>query len=289
MTDLEKMIRQASQGVESNKAKIEAVQNYNAAQIKKARQTNEAPVPMKSMPTASTVDLSGSKNMSNHPFMYLQNQKTMLQNQLNSLHQQMDKEAKLLKNAEMKMRGNQIPPVGPQSLQHNLAQGLSSKLMPGNLGDINKIAWPFWFTSTKATCPPNTAINGNVTVTQEAAFIALSYTKAVFLEETGSPGQYQYIDPNQPDDSGKSNGLTFLLRDSQSSRQFMNRAIDINQIGFWKYPTVLPVPQLFLPNSNIEFTFQNNTNDLTYRPYISIFGLRVRIDHAKDILSTVTG
>jgi hypothetical protein len=241
-------------------------------------------------PTASTIQFSGGNPMqTKHPFNYLLKQKTILNNQLNQLQSQMNKEHALLKQAESKMRGNLVPTEGPVSMAHNLAQGLNEKMMPGNLGDINRVVWPFWFTTTKATLAPNTAVQGNITVTQEAAMIMTSYTKAVFLEEDGSPGQYQYIDPNQPDASGKSNGLTFVWRDSQSSRSFMNKAIDINQIGHWKYPTILPTPQLFLPNSNIEFTYQNNTNDRTYRPFITIFGLRVRIEHAKDILSTING
>jgi hypothetical protein len=229
------------------------------------------------------------KNKTGHPLKYLSQQNVMLKNQLKSLEAQMNKEAKLLKNAQS-MRNNGITGGGsPQSVMSDLSSGLPANLRPGNLGDINKVVWPFWFTTTDAVVNPNQAVQGNITITQEAAFIWLSYTKAVFLEETGGPGQYQYIDPNQADGAGKSNGLSVLFRDSQSSRQFMNKPIDINQVGYAKFPTVLPTPQLLLPNSNIEFTYQNNTDDLVYRPFITLFGLRVRIEDAQNILSTITG
>lgn len=238
-------------------------------------------------PTASTLDLSGRNNMSKHPMNYLMQQSTMLENNLNKLTDVMEREAALLKQEESRRNGN-IVGGSPQGLKHDFSN-LSPYLRPGNLGDINKIVWPFWFTSSKVTLAPNTAAQGNITITQEAAFIWLSYVKCVFLEEDGGPGQYQYIDPDAAGAAGKQNGLTLLIRDSQSSRQFMNQPIDINQVGHWRYPTVLPTPQLLLPNTNLELSFQNNTNDLTYRPFVTLFGLRVRIEDAKNILSTISG
>lgn len=285
--DLQRKIKAAQDLRNGLDARIRGTQSFNANRVRNIRQQVPGPDVGGPVRTASTINL-GSNQMS-HPMSYLTNQKAMLQNKLNHINNQIDKDANLLKNAEMRFRGGQAPTEGPQTLAHNLSQGLNSKMMPGNVGDINRVAWPFWFTTTKSIIAPNQAVQGNLTITQEAAFIALSMTKAVYLEELGGAGQYQFIDPAQPDGGGKSNGLTFLMRDSVSSRQFMNRAIDINQIGHWKYPSVFAVPQLFMPNANIEFTFQNNTNDLTYMPFVTVFGLRVRVDHAKDILSSVTG
>lgn len=277
------------------KAKLDAVKTINAQKIKQIQsQTPTYFVPQQE-PTASTIhkpnnNSLGANGMNNysHPFKYLVQQKQMLQNQLKNLSKQMDNEHHLLKNAEAKMKGGLVPNEGPMTMQHNLAQALNKDLMPGNLGDINRVVWPFWFTTTEVVLEPNTSAQGNITITQEAAFIWLSYTKAVFLEDVGNAGNFEFIDPAQPDAAGKSNNLTFSLRDSQSSRTFMNKAIDINQIGFYKYPTVLPTPQLMLPNSNTEFTFQNNDSTNVYKPFITMFGLRVRIDHAKDVLDTIS-
>lgn len=240
-------------------------------------------------PTASTVHMGdmGENAMSNqHPVSkYLSRQKSMLMSNLKQLEVQMNKEANLLKNLEA--QGNQVPNTGPKTLQHNL-MSVAAKLRPGNLGDINRVVWPFFFTTSKVTLPPNTAQQANITVTQEAAFIWLGHTKAVFLKEAGNDN-YVFIDPEQADSGGKSNNLTVSVRDSQSSRTFMNKSIDVNQIGTWKYPSILPTPQLILPNSNIEFQFENSDQNNTYRPWVTIYGLRVRIEDAKDILSTISG
>lgn len=296
MTELEKLILKKNRikQMEDQKrrmdAKIEAESAINQAEYLELTARKPRQVWDQAPPTASTVDLSGSKNMnkSDHPMSYLLRQKQMLQNTYQKLSQAMDKEAALLKQQTYRESGNIVPGGAPQTLKHNFEAGLVPSLLPGNLGDINKVIWPFWFTTTKTTLAPNTAAQGNITITQEAAFIWLAYSKTVLLEETGSPGQYQYVDPDEAGAAAKSNNLTFLIRDSQSSRQFMNKAIDINQVGHWKYPTVLPTPQLLLPNSNIEVTYQNNDNDVTYRPFITFFGLRVRIEDAKNILSTIS-
>lgn len=242
-------------------------------------------------PTASTIQNyqgmgEADMNSNQHPVSkYLSRQKADRLNTLKQLENQMDNEAILLKNLEMK--GQQVPTAGPVSLQSNL-MSVAQKLRPGNLGDINRVVWPFWFTTSKTTLVPNSVSQGNITVTQEAAFIWLGHTKAVFLEEPGNPGNYNYIDPEQPDAAGKANNLTMVIRDSQSSRVFMNKSIDLNQVGTWKYPTILPTPQLILPNSNMEFQFSNNDQNNTYRPFVSIYGLRVRIEDAQDILSTIS-
>ena len=270
--------------------KIQAVIDYNRAKIKSIQDSyaqkyfgDQLP------PTQSTVQLSGDPSMANnHPLQkYLSQQKSMLSSKVKQLQTQFEKEAGQLENMMATANAGMVPNVGPKTLQSNM-MNLPSQFRPGNLGDINRVVWPFWFTTSKVTLVPNSTAQGNITITQEAAFIWLSYTKTVYLEEVGVPGNYNFIDPEQPDSAGKSNNLTMSIRDSQSTRTFMNLSIDINQVGYWKYPTMLPTPQLILPNSNIEFQFSNNDQDNTYRPYITMFGLRVRIEDAKDILSTIS-
>lgn len=272
------------------RAKLDAQLNFYRNKINQIRSN----VPQKfygdmRSPTASTVHM-GEQEMANgtqHPVSkYLSQQKQMQLNKLKELELEMNKEASLITNLQAK--GQQVPTTGPMSLQSNL-MSVAKKLRPGNLGDINRVVWPFWFTTSKVTLVPNSVSQANVTVTQEAAFIWLGHTKAVFLEEPGNAGNYNYIDPEQPDASAKANNLTMVIRDSQSSRVFMNKSIDVNQVGTWKYPTILPTPQLILPNSNLEFQFSNSDQNNTYRPFVTIYGLRVRIQDAQDILSTISG
>lgn len=267
------------------RAKLAAVQNVRDAQKQAMMQTDPKYVFSTPVKTASTVEMNGEHPMASK---YIDRQLQMQQNNYERLKSQYDKELALLKQEESKMKGGVAGGGSPHALEHNM-RNLPKGLAPGNVGDINRVMWPFWFTTTNITLAPNTSVQGNITITQEAAFIFTHYTKAVFLEKTGQPGEFLFVDPDQADSSGKSNGLTFDMRDSQSSRSFMNVGLDLNQIGYWKYPTWLPTPQLFLPNSNIEFNFQNNTNDRTYKPFITMHGLRVRIEHAKDILSTISG
>lgn len=268
-------------------AKLNAEIAKNNQMIAQIRKSNQKFYGDMKAPTASTIPMGEKENMAanNHPMSkYLSQQKHMLLNNLKSLEAQMNKEAGLLNN--LTAQGHQVPTAGPKTLSHNL-QSIAKKLRPGNLGDINRVVWPFWFTTSKATLVPNSTVQGNITVTQEAAFIWLGHTKAVFMED-GTPGNFIYIDPQQPDGSAKANNLTVSIRDSQSSRTFMNKSIDINQMGSWYYPTILPTPQLLLPNSNIEFQFANSDQNNTYRPFITVYGLRVRIEDAQDILSTVS-
>ena len=59
-------------------------------------------------------------------------------------------------------------------------------LQAGNLDDVNKIIWPFIFTSqigddnVNASIPPNTTESGFISITQEASFVATKMYKIVF-------------------------------------------------------------------------------------------------------------
>ena len=118
----------------------------------------------------------------------------------------------------------------------------------------------------------------------------MSTVKTVFVEKApvGS-NTWEFIDPAQPDSAGKSTGLSYSLRDSQSSREFHNIPMPLDMIGTWEDPTPVYNPVMFLPNSNIEWNFQNNNADLTYKVFVTMFGYRLRIEGAREILSTVIG
>lgn len=190
---------------------------------------------------------------------------------------------------ESRARGNLIQNQGPQDLQINMKNSLPSQLVPGNLGDINQVYWPFWFTSTAPKLIPNAAGQGSITITYEAAFSWVSYTKAIFKEIVGFPGTYEYVDCNQVGALDKANGLTFLIRDAQSSRQFHDKQQNLNQVGNWFNPTILPSPCMFLPSSTVEIIFQNMDPAATYVPFITFFGYRVRVQDGQNLLSTVVG
>lgn len=171
---------------------------------------------------------------------------------------------------------------------------LPSRMMPGNIGAINSVVWPFWFTFNSAPIAPANGVNTTVTITQEAAFIIMAITKVVFIR-TGTGvilDPYIYTAINALDSSeavANANDLTMTMRDAQSSRTFFGVPQAVDEIGPAEFPTVLPTPQFVLPNSTLECIYQNNHASRVYVPFISLFGYRVRVDNGQNILSTITG
>jgi hypothetical protein len=191
-----------------------------------------------------------------------------------------------LKRRSLQRQG--LPQVSnAATLKQNLDKALPASLRPGNVGSINRVIWPFWFTFSAPELSPNSSSQGFTTITQEAAFVWMSYTKSVYKKTAGPV--YTYVDPDNYTSTGQVDGLKFTLRDAQSTRTFHNTPIEIDQIGNPQFPSVLPTPILFLPNSTIEITYQNDNASDTYVPFITMFGYRVRIEDAQNILSTVVG
>jgi hypothetical protein len=196
------------------------------------------------------------------------------------------------KEANLSQRESQIkqglqPVYGAQDLEKNLARTFGP-MAPGNLGDINKVIWPFWFTTDTPTTPiaANETFQTSFSITQEAAFIMMSFTKAVYRADLGN---WQYLDPNDPTDVyGKAPGLVFTLRDGSSSRQFFNSiAIPAGAYGNPRFPSKLPRPIMFLPNQVVEVSFFNNDPVASYVPLLTAFGYRMRIEDAQRFLSLV--
>lgn len=184
------------------------------------------------------------------------------------------------------------PVDGPQDVARNLGNVLPDYLVPGNLGEINKVAWPFWFTNQTpelpAAVPTATQSKGSVTITQEAAFIVTDILRSVFVHDLIA-GTYTYVDPNQPGQTGLAPGLSMILVDGQSRRQFMSKPIQFDHLGWARFPSELPTSQMFLPNSIIETQLFNSNPLVNYVPWITFVGVRCRIEDAQRILSLVTG
>jgi len=210
-----------------------------------------------------------------------------LQQQVSSREAYLDAKAKALNAQERRLANGMLPNMGANDLEANLRNNpnLSSGMVPGNVGAINRVIWPFYFTTAFITLAPNTTINTGFTVTQEAAFIWMSYTKSVY-ELTGGT-DYTYVDPDQPGAAGIAPGLSFTIHDSQSGRDFDNFPINLDGVGNPRWPTMFPKPTMFLPNSNIQISFNNSDVAKTYVPFITAFGYRIRIDDAQNILSLV--
>jgi len=186
------------------------------------------------------------------------------------------------------LRQGLMPGGDPKALMHNMKENnLSSQMKPGNVEDITRAIWPFYFSTTYAEVVPGQSVRTSFTVTQEAAFIWLYTTKTVHVDDAGIT---RYIDPNNFDvDFGQANGLAFTIRDAQSTREFNQLPIPTDMVGDPMSPWALPSPVFFLPNATVEVQFINSNLTNTYYPSMSFFGYRVRLDQREKMLSMVTG
>lgn len=181
-----------------------------------------------------------------------------------------------------------VPNAGPQAMMQNLgASNLPQQMQPGNVDNITRAIWPFFFPTNYVEVLPNRNVRSSFTVTQEAAFIWLYCTKTVHKLVDGVP---TYIDPsNYNTEQGQANGLKFTIRDAQSSREYNSLPVPLDHIGDPLAPWALPSPVLILPNSTMEVQFINQNPDETYYPSVSFFGYRIRLSDQEKTLSTVQG
>jgi hypothetical protein len=232
----------------------------------------------------------GVKPMNNHPMAtLLKKQHEELDRRLADAEGQLRKNAQILKAQQVRNAGDLKQVRGPGEMKENLEVALTRDNMPHNVGDINKVLWPFWFTASAPKVAPSETRQSVVSITQEAAFVVMNIVKAVFVEQTPDENDFLAVDSQQVGGAKKANGLKFIIRDAQSSRQFNNIPMDMNMIGDAQRPTMLDKPVLFLPNSQIEFTYSNSHPTNVYAPFIILFGYRVRVENAQMLLGTVFG
>lgn len=213
-----------------------------------------------------------------------------LQNQVSNIAQIVDSKAKSIERQESLVRQGRLPNNSAQQLNYNLRNGIGPMLAPGNIGDINSVIWPFYFTTDVPDNPlaSNQTFQTGFSVTQEAAFIFMSFTKAIYLVEGEAPNDsWTYLDPDAGQPSAP--GLVFTLRDGSSSRQLFNTPMNIDHFGNPRFPTKFPRPVMLLPNQVMQIAFTNNHASNVYVPFITAFGYRVKIDQAQKLLSLVYG
>lgn len=188
------------------------------------------------------------------------------------------------------MRGMGDAPVAnaPNDLLSNLKSAVGGMLTPGNIGDVNSVIWPFYFPTDIPDSPlaVNDTFQTGFSVTQEAAFIFMSFVKSVYLVEGEEPNQtWTYLDPDTQNPSAP--GLFFTLRDGSSSRQLFNTPMALDNYGNPRFPTKFPRPVMLLPNQVMQIAFINNHPTNVYVPIITAFGYRLRVDQAQKLLSLV--
>lgn len=181
-----------------------------------------------------------------------------------------------------------LPGKTAQELESNIRQSVPKFMAPGNIGGVYRSIWPFWFTFEAPELQPNQNSTASFTVTQEAAFVLMSLTKAVFIK-TEDPYAVTWVDPDDETGAGTTPGLKWTLRDAQSSRTFNQNPTDLDHVGHPRFPTVFPSPMMFLPNSIVEMSYFNTHPTNIYIPFVTAFGYRIRIEDAEKMLGTVSG
>jgi len=208
-----------------------------------------------------------------------------LRKQVNDLNHYVASAEAQLTQKESAIRQGMSRAETPQQLERNLAK-IFGPMAPGNVGDINKVVWPYMFTTAK----PESSIGfqqtfqTSLSITQEAAFIMTSFTKAIYRDDGAA---WTYLDPNIA--GGEARNLSFTISDRSSSRQFYNFPMQASMYGNPRFPTVLPKPMMFLPNQQIQVQFTNTHPDVSYIPTLTVMGVRCRIEDAQNILSLIYG
>jgi hypothetical protein len=155
---------------------------------------------------------------------------------------------------------------------------LPSVLRASNLGSLAEVFWPFFFVTQPVIVIPGAVQNTSITITQEAGFIWKKTSICCFLrEDTTGSFSYSYINRDAADyNAAHMTGLTWMLRDTSSSREFSNLPEPCDTLGNADFPEVLPTPVMLRPNGTYEIIFQNNHPTRVYMPQITFFGYRLR-------------
>lgn len=168
-----------------------------------------------------------------------------------------------------------------------LKKFLPANLLPGNVGDIDKVTWPFWFPltfnfGTNPTYNSATRQLQSYQVSNEAGFLLMSIGRKAW---DGSI-------------AGDLAPLQVEIRDRQSSRQFNDRPIPIQMIGKKSRRTVLPTPMLISPNAFLDVTMTSWVPDTGLlsmptvgngRHELSFFGYRIRGEDMNKMYASIFG
>jgi hypothetical protein len=175
------------------------------------------------------------------------------------------------------------PSVRQNALEAHLNSILPPELIPSNVGDINSVQWGFFYEvdfdfGTNPTWNANVNARKSFKVTNESAFLVTRI----------------YRDNDDAGVAGLEAPLSLILRDLQSSRQFMDRPVPLQAFPSKGYFFDLPVPFLLYPAATAELEIK-----CWLPPGISIattgvgtqnftlYGARVRIQNPVSVLKTM--
>lgn len=150
-----------------------------------------------------------------------------------------------------------------RKLQHDIKLGIK---------EINDKVWPFFFPTDLVKVEPNRTESANVEITNEAGFIITKVSKVVYRFDGDDP---VYIDPNDDASTGLLAGLSFRMKNSSSTRSWMDKAVHLNMIGDGSIPYKLDKTFFMTPNQNMNFEVSNKSQE-TYLVGFCLHGIRFK-------------
>jgi hypothetical protein len=218
---------------------------------------------------------------------FLQDEKRRIQLEIAKADASLSARERALNEKASRLRQNQVKNMGSMDLETNLRNNLPKGLVPGNVGDINRVIWPFYFTTTPGTIGPNGALVTSISISQEAGFIMTHFSKVVYKEAPA--GTYTYVDPDTNTGAGEAPGLRMAFRNNQSQMTFVNVPMNVDHVGNPRWPTKMDSPLYLFPNSIFSVLFTNNDPAAIYVPSVAFFGYRLRSEESMRALSPVYG
>ena len=179
-----------------------------------------------------------------------------------------------------------MPASNIKTLQQSFMGNLPSHMVPGNVGGINNVTWPFLFQvnidfGADPTILETTHARGSFQVDQEASFLLMGISRAHNTDENGFSATV--LAPIQVE-----------IIDRQSSRRFNNAPMPLQMIGSNSLLSIMPTPMYVQPNafididaSGIPAVGQDFTGSGEFQ--LSFYGYRIRTEDAGKVLSTIFG
>lgn len=206
-------------------------------------------------------------------------------NHLNNVKRALrDREQNLNARAQYLNNPGTFPVSNVKSLRESLLGNLPEHMMPGNVGGINEVTWPFYFQAQldfgdDPTISQTSIVKSFFQVDQEAAFLLMSVERTHNQDADGASATQ-----NAP--------IQIDLIDRQSSRRFSSQNIPLQGIGFNSLPSIFPTPFYLQPNAFLDITASGmniTPQDFTGSGLftLSFFGYRIRTEDAGKVLSTI--
>jgi hypothetical protein len=221
--------------------------------------------------------------------------------QIEALKNQITQVKNTIKNLNARRQALSSQPVFRQGegLHAGLSTFLPKGTVPGNVGELNKVAWQFQYTvdfDLKQTQPwiesvANVGVGALTNMTRQVSSFQVTQESAFLMM-----GMLRHA--NDYEDSGDLGPLTFQFRDAQSSRYFNNEPVPIQMIGQKGFMNYMAVPMIIMPNAKFEIELGCNLDQGVTQLVpgsasgihrFTMFGYRIRVSDADKVLSSIFG